>query len=175
MEPGHTGGMQPTRRKKELTRKVITVPGNLRLGCDEFNSGLFYECHERFEEIWQQEQGPVRDLYKGLIQLAAGFVHLSRGNYVGAERLLRTGIGYLDRYREGGALGFDVETIATAAGDMYARLMDAGPAGVGDLDLSRRPVYSFDTQVLARETQRWKAWGFDESGVALPMTIVVAE
>ena len=61
--------MQPTSpRKKQLVSKVITVPGNLHLGCDEFNAGLFYESHERFEEIWQYERGPVRDFYKGLIR-----------------------------------------------------------------------------------------------------------
>lgn len=165
----------PGRRKKQLIEKVVTVPGNLALGCDEFNRGMFFESHERFEEIWQHEHGPVRNLYKGLIQIAAGFVHLSRGNYVGAERLLRTALGYIRPYRPAGALGFDVESIAAATEDTYERLLHAGPARVDEVDIARRPVFAFDPGVLALEARKWRAWGFDEQGVAEPMTIVVAE
>ncbi|MFN8617368.1 MAG: DUF309 domain-containing protein [Dehalococcoidia bacterium] len=57
--------MQAPRRKKQLVRKSITVPGNFRLGCDEFNSGLFFECHERFEEIWQLETAPCETSTRG--------------------------------------------------------------------------------------------------------------
>ncbi|MEO8538237.1 MAG: DUF309 domain-containing protein [bacterium] len=167
--------MQPARRKKQLVTKVITVPRNLQLGCDEFNAELFYECHERFEEIWQLETGPVRDLYKGLIQIAAGFVHLQRGKYIGAERLLRTGVGYLAPYRATGAMGFDIDAISTAAEGMHGRLVAAGADGVGTLDLRLRPFYVFDPAKLADEAKRWRAWGFDEAGNAEPMTITVAE
>jgi len=167
--------MQPARRKKQLVTKTITVPGNLQRSCDEFNSGKFYESHESFEEIWQLEAGPVRDLYKGLIQIAAAFVHLSRGKYIGAERLLRTAMAYLEPYRAGGALGFDVEAICRAAEDVYARLRNAGPNGVAGVDLARRPFYEFDAELLPAEARRWNAWGFDEAGQPLQMEITVAE
>lgn len=167
--------MQPPRRKKQLVRKTITVPGNFRLGCDEFNAALFFECHERFEEIWQLESGGVRDLYKGLIQIAAGFVHLQRGKFIGAERLLRTALGYLAPYRPEGAMGFDVEEICLAAEDVYRRVLAAGPGGVASVDISRRPYYKFDLVKLPAEARKWKAWGFDDDGRALEMTITVAE
>lgn len=167
--------MQPPRHKKQLVTKTITVPGNLQRGCDEFNSGKFYESHESFEEIWQLEVGPVRDLYKGLIQVAAAFVHLSRGKYIGSERLLRTALGYLKPYRDGGALGFDIEAICQAAEEVYRRLEEAGPDGVAGMDLSRRPVFAFDVKLLPAEARRWKAWGFDETGQPLQMEITIAE
>lgn len=166
--------MQP-RRKKQLVTKTITVPANLQLGCDEFNAGLFFECHERFEEIWQLEAGPVRNLYKGLIQVAAAFVHLQRGKFTGAERLLRTALGYLAPYRPDGAMGFDVEAICRAAEDMYSRVLAAGPDRVRSVDISRRPNYAFDLEKIPAEARRWKAWGFDDEGQALEMTITVAE
>ena len=87
------------RPRKQLVRKTITVPANLQTYCDEFNAGLFFESHEHLEEVWQQERGPVRDFYKGLIQLAAAYVHLGRGNLKGGERLCRTGLQYLEPYR----------------------------------------------------------------------------
>lgn len=165
----------PQVRKKQLVRKQITVPGNLARACAEFNLGLFYECHESLEEIWQEERGSVRDLYKGLIQVAAAFVHLSRGNYTGAERLCRTALGYLAPYRPDGALGFDVEGICRATEDAYGRIVALGPAGIREFDLSRRPAYAFDPARLAREAIRWRAWGFDEGGNPETRTITVAE
>jgi hypothetical protein len=167
--------MQPTRRKKQLVTKTITVPGNLQRGCDEFNSGKFYECHESIEEIWQLEAGPLRDFYKGLIQIAAAFVHLSRGKFIGGERLLRTGTAYLAPYRSGGAMGFDVEAICAKAEDVYARLIRVGKDHVASLDLANRPYYAFDLDLVPLEAKRWSAWGFDEAGAAIPMEITVAE
>jgi hypothetical protein len=167
--------MVPEVRRKQLVQKTITVPGNLARACEEFNRGLFYECHETLEEVWQEEREPVRDLYKGLIQVAAAFVHISRGNYTGAERLCRTALGYLAPYRESGALGFDVDRIAGDVEDAHRRIISLGPGRVREFDLGQRPVYAVDTGVLAREAVRWRAWGFDAAGDARPMTITVAE
>jgi len=74
-EQDFTAAAQPgsRRRKKEIVYKFITVPGNMEQACAEFNAERFFECHESIEEIWQQETGEVRDLYKGLIQIAAAF------------------------------------------------------------------------------------------------------
>jgi hypothetical protein len=162
-------------RKKQLVQKRITVPGNLARACAEFNTGLFYECHESLEEIWQEERGPIRDLYKGLIQVAAAFVHVSRGNYVGAERLSRTALGYLAPYRPGGALGFDVEQICRDTEDVHARIQSLGPDRLGEFEIARRPFYRFDSAMLATEARRWRAWGFDEAGAPEVRTITVAE
>ncbi|GMV86782.1 MAG: hypothetical protein AMXMBFR80_26370 [Dehalococcoidia bacterium] len=167
--------MVPGIRRKRLVEKRVTVPGNLARACEEFNRGLFYECHETLEEIWQQEHGPVRDLYKGLIQVAAAFVHITRGNYAGAERLCRTALGYLAPYRGSGALGFDVDRIASDVEDAHGRIIALGPGRIQEFDLSRRPVYAFDAGALTGEAVRWRAWGFDAAGNAETKTIIVAE
>lgn len=161
--------------RKSLTRKVITVPGNFQLGCDEFNACRFFECHEFFEEIWQQEDGDVRDLYKGLIQIAAGFVHISRGNYTGADRLCRTALGYLEPFRASGAMGFDVDRIATATESAHRRVLELGPREMDSYDLAQRPLYTFDAAALPSEAVRWGAWGFDAAGNAVESEIIVAE
>jgi hypothetical protein len=160
--------------RKTLVRKQITVPGNLQLGCDEFNACRFFEAHEFFEEIWQQEDGDVRDLYKGLIQVAAAFVHISRGNATGADRLCRTALGYLRPYRELGAMGFDVERIASDTERAHRRVAELG-RDLDAYDLSLRPYYTFDARALPAEALRWAAWGFDAHGVAMPVEIIVAE
>ena len=159
------------RRPKQLVVKTITVPENLQRSCEDFNAGRFFEAHEHLEEIWQNERGPVRDAYKGLIQIAAAFVHLTRGNYPGAERLLRTGTGYLEPFRAAGALGFNIEAIASAAEEAQLRLV-AG--GVRAFTTRQRPNYEVDLAALRRQAVRDGAWGFDESGDALEMEITVA-
>jgi hypothetical protein len=167
--------MQPVRRKKQLVTKWITVPGNLTRGCDDFNTGKFYESHEHFEEIWQYERGSCRNAYKGLIHVAAGFVHLSRRKYPGSERLFRTALAYLGPYRVGGAVGFDIEAVCQDVESMYQRVLASGPAGLAEIDIARRPTFAFDPLALSRHALRDSAWGFDDKGKALEMEITVAE
>jgi uncharacterized protein len=164
----------PEPRIRGFTAKRITVPGNFAQGCEEFNSGKYYECHETFEEIWQEEQGEVRDLYKGLIQVAAAFVHISRGNYRGARRLLSTAIGYLEPYRAPGAMGFNVDEICERAERALERVEAQGPDGVEN-EPGMAPVYRCDQARIPEEARRWKAWGFDREGSALEMEILVPE
>lgn len=163
------------RPRKHLVRKTITVPANLQTYCDEFNAGLFFESHEHLEEVWQQERGPVRDFYKGLIQLAAAYVHLGRGNLKGGERLCRTGLQYLKPYEAAGALGFDVRAVRAKATEAHEAVLRAMAAGNAGFDLTQRPVMRFDRSALPAEALRWSAWGFDGAGSALPMEVVVAE
>ncbi|MGH2634268.1 MAG: DUF309 domain-containing protein, partial [Tepidiformaceae bacterium] len=165
----------PRRRKKELVYKFITVPGNLAQACSEFNTGHFFECHESIEEIWQQEAGDVRDLYKGLIQVAAAFVHISRANFVGANRLCSTALRYLEPYRAEGAMGFDVEAMCASTEDAHRRVLELGRPRLFEFDIAHRPFYTFDRERMAADAARWQAWGFDRDGNALELEIVVAE
>ena len=50
-------------------------------GIDLFNRGLFYESHEAWEEIWRSTTPEPRNLFQGLIQVAAAmhqFLNLKR-------------------------------------------------------------------------------------------------
>lgn len=163
------------RRKKQLVYKIVTVPGNFQQACDEFNGGLFFETHETLEELWQQERGPVRNLYKGLIQVAVAYVHISRNNHFGAGRLFRTALGYLAPYRAEGAMGWDVNHIMSVAEQAHAVVNQLGKGNLEGFDFSLRPFYAFDETALASEAQRWDAWGFDAEGSPLEMEIAVIE
>jgi hypothetical protein len=161
-------------RIRGYTLKRITVPGNLQQACREFNAGMYYECHETLEEIWQEEQGEVRDLYKGLIQVAAAFVHISRGGFKGANRLLATSVGYLGPYRELGAMGFDVDAICAAAESAHRRILAQGPGAVS-LEPGMAPTFAVDLAAIPAEARRWRAWGFAPEGSALEMEIHVPD
>jgi uncharacterized protein len=162
-----------SRWPRGLTEKRITVPANILQACEEFNSGRFFECHESLEEVWQEEQGPLRDAYKGLIQIAAAFVHITRDNHFGANKLLTTGLGYLQPYREPGALGMPLEEICLAAAVCLAEVTRLGKEQIGQFDIALAPRYSVDLERLASDARRWAAWGFDADGTAEEMTIFV--
>jgi predicted metal-dependent hydrolase len=82
-------------------------------GIDEFNEGLFFECHETLEEIWLEDHGEDRKFYQGLIQVAAGYFKLQQNVPAGALKLWRTGIDKLEPYRPA-FLGIDVDALIEA-------------------------------------------------------------
>ena len=74
--------------------------GNLREGLRCFHSGAFFEAHEHWEAVWLAAQEPEKTLLQALIQVAASFHHLRRGNRAGTISLLHSARGRLDRYPE---------------------------------------------------------------------------
>jgi hypothetical protein len=62
-----------------------------------FDAGGFFDAHEAWEDAWRVEQGEVRVLLQGLIQIAAGFHKgLVQGRPAGMVKLLGTGLGRID-------------------------------------------------------------------------------
>jgi predicted metal-dependent hydrolase len=45
-------------------------------GIDLFHRGEYFAAHEAWEEIWRSTTPEPRDLFQGLVQLAAAFHHL---------------------------------------------------------------------------------------------------
>jgi predicted metal-dependent hydrolase len=60
-----------------------------------FNEASWYPCHDGFEELWHETQGPCRRGLQGLLQIAVAHIHLERGNLRGATILLGEGLGRL--------------------------------------------------------------------------------
>src|SRR5215216_7215 len=52
-----------------------------------FNAGEYFEAHEALEAAWNEEKGRVRDLYRGILQIAVVYLHITRGNYNGAVKV----------------------------------------------------------------------------------------
>ena len=76
----------------------MSTPRLLR-GVELFNSGLYWEAHEVWEEEWTPDRrGPDSGFYKGLIQIAAGCLHYTRHNRRGAINKWRGGADYLRPY-----------------------------------------------------------------------------
>jgi hypothetical protein len=95
-------------------------------GLAAFRRGDFFEAHELLEPAWMGTAEPAeRDLYQGLIKLAAAYVHAVRGNPAGVETNLR---------------GARQRLASAAAADPHAGGLDVG-AIVADVDerLERGP------------------------------------
>jgi predicted metal-dependent hydrolase len=56
-------------------------------GLSLFNAGEYFEAHEALEDAWKAETGEVRDLYRGILQVAVVYLHITRRNYNGAVKV----------------------------------------------------------------------------------------
>lgn len=63
-----------------------------------FNGVRYWHAHEAWEELWRAAPDRERDFYQGLIQVAAGLLHLQRRNRRGARNKLAEGIAKLHPY-----------------------------------------------------------------------------
>jgi predicted metal-dependent hydrolase len=103
-------------------------------GIEEFNQGLFFECHETLEEIWLEDHGEDRMFYQGLIQIAAGYFKLQQGVPAGALKLWGTGLEKIGTYGPV-YLGVNVDSLINAVQHDLAQLQ-ANQQGTGTLALT---------------------------------------
>ena len=61
-------------------------------GVSLFNHGLFHECHDALEPLWDRAAGDLRDGLQGLILMAGGYHHLQGNNLSGALALWREAV-----------------------------------------------------------------------------------
>lgn len=93
-----------------------------------FNDRRFFEAHEVLEELWLEvKHSGEGDFYKGLIQLAAAFLHWQEGRPGPAAALLRTARDRLAKYAPlhhrlevVGVLGIADEWVAYIEGGLLA-------------------------------------------------------
>ena len=69
-----------------------------REGVALFNGARYWHAHEAWETVWRAAPEGERDFYQGLIQVAAGFLHLARKNRRGARNKLAEGLARLGPY-----------------------------------------------------------------------------
>ena len=92
----------------------------------EFNAGEFFACHDTLEAFWLADVSPQRDLFKAVIQVAAGLYHLGNGNVRGCRKLLLRATGYLTRFVPRAA-GLDVAGLVAMTQAVLAWLETASP------------------------------------------------
>lgn len=121
------------------------APPLLLKGIAQFNRGQFFEQHETLEELWRAERRPVRDLYRGILQIGVAFHHLRKQNYHGVVYMLERGATYLRPFVPS-CQGVNVEALIAAAGRALQEARRLGPRHLSEFDWSLAP-----TVVLTRQ------------------------
>jgi uncharacterized protein len=105
----------------------------LQLGIDLYNAGHYWNAHEAWEEVWLESDRGMRNFYQGLIQVTAGFVHVTRNRYPGAVKLLGDGIAKLERYPDI-FMGVDLAAFVAGVRTARERLLTLGEAKISEFD-----------------------------------------
>jgi uncharacterized protein len=113
-------------------------PGQLLLAIRQFNTRQWFECHETLEDLWVGEEGEVRDLFQGVLQVAVALHHWRNGNYGGAVSLLNGGTALLGRVSDA-CLWVDVARIIADAQRMREALEELGRERMSELEDSLVP------------------------------------
>jgi hypothetical protein len=105
-----------------------------------FNAGEYFEAHEALEDAWNAEEGKVRELYRGILQIAVVYLHVTRWNYNGAVKVYGRSQRWL-RDWPGVCRGIDVGRLRRDAEVVIEEVMRLGLDRLREFDLSLlRPV-----------------------------------
>ena len=155
---GKTGVPSETRNKPQRPRDVLGRPQpwdapnelempdfdalsmaeNHELARGYANDGRWFPAHEAWETAWKQSKGTGNEeLFKGLSQMGAGYVHLLRGNEHGALTLLARALRRVSSYPRG-SQGVATDELAARLEADIARI-EAGTLVPGS-DAAVQPV-----------------------------------
>jgi predicted metal-dependent hydrolase len=109
------------------------LPPLAQEGVRKFNAGAYYAQHDAFEAQWMAEPGPVRELYRAILQVGVAYYHLTRGNYNGGLKMLRRSVQWLALLPDV-CQGVDVARLRADSARVRAALLAMDPAEVATID-----------------------------------------
>jgi uncharacterized protein len=107
-------------------------------GLEEFNTGEFIRCHESLERLWVSEQGSIRELYKGILQISIALHHLREQRYRAAVTLLGRGAAYLEPFSPR-CMGVEISMLLDDSARCLAEVRRLGPNRLDEFDWSFVP------------------------------------
>lgn len=107
----------------------------LASGVSLFNHGLYHECHDALEPLWERASGDLKAAFQGLILLAAGYHHLQLHNRAGLAAVWEEALA---RLRDSGGVLPTAwgEVRFQAALDLTAQRLDHGKRMTDDGDFA---------------------------------------
>ena len=100
-----------------------------------FNSCKYFEAHEALERAWLEEKGEIRNLYRGILQIAVTYLHITRGNYNGAVKVYGRSLKWMKGWPEI-CRGIQVGKLRFDAGMVIEEVMRLGKEKISSLDRS---------------------------------------
>lgn len=104
-------------------------------GVAKFNAGEYYPQHDLFEAQWVQTPGPVRDLYRAILQVGVAYYQIERGNHRGALKMLLRSLQWLAILPDV-CQGIDVRQLREDSTRVRAELERLGPENIAAFDRS---------------------------------------
>ena len=142
------------RRQTAEERKLLEagcddeLPSLARKGIEHFNAGRYYEQHDSFEELWMAEDGPLRDLYRAILQVGVAYYQITRGNHRGALKMLLRSVQWLARLPDE-CQGVDVRQLREDSSQARAALERLDEDDLNSFDLSLlKPVIWIEEREL---------------------------
>lgn len=102
-------------------------------GLKEFNQGNYYRQHDLFEEQWVNTTGPVRDLYRAILQVGVAYYQIQQDNYRGALKMLQRSVQWLHIMPDT-CQGIDVRQLRRDSYAVRAELERLGPDRLAAFD-----------------------------------------
>ena len=104
-------------------------------GLQLFNAGEYFDAHEALEDAWNAEPGKVRDLYRGILQIAVVYLHVTRGNYQGAVKVYGRSLRWMKDWPEV-CRGIQVGQLRRDAESVINEVIRLGAEHLAELDRS---------------------------------------
>jgi len=112
----------------------LSEPG--RQGIELFNEGQYFEAHERLEDAWNEDDGPAKEFYRAVLQVAVAYLQIERGNYRGAVKMFLRMRQWLDPLPDT-CRGVDIAALRQDAANIERLVKEAGPEGIAGFDRSQ--------------------------------------
>lgn len=109
------------------------LPAGVLRGIEEFNVGQYFEQHETLELVWRAELRPIRDLYRGVLQIGVACLQVERGNAVGALKMIERAVRWLQPFRPM-CQGIDVDRLLVDANRLREAIEHSGADQVERVD-----------------------------------------
>lgn len=95
-----------------------------------FAQGEYWHAHEALEQAWLEEPGPVRHLYKGILQAGVLYLHVQRQNFLGVVKMYERSKVWLAPWPDHchtidvGQLRADIQAVIKVAGRLGPDRLD---------------------------------------------------
>ncbi len=114
-----------------------------REGIELMNAGHYFEAHEELETAWRAETGPIRELYRGILQAAVVYLHVTRRNYAGAVKVYGRSQRWLTRWPQR-CRGVDVAGLRRDLDAVMAEVRRLGRDHLDEFEASLFKPVSYD-------------------------------